>query len=285
MASDEVEAAKRKKRLSQALGKGGYALLSIGSLLSVKDLHLFDHPAFGEHATAVFDSFVHLQPGVTPALRPTVTVTAGGNEVICRPNWRIDGFALGQSRHLGEPRVTGGGKSESGDIDHALLTRVEADIVDITRESTGGDILLLGSTDPTPETPPKSNADLADERAQSVKSLMDSDLHPPRTPETHRQVMVLNKAMSLDGEGGKGVARVLFGAEETSGRSVVACVSQPKEPQATVHEGSSSASELGSESMATLILGLFLGAFATLTAALALFLMFRAMHKDRPLKS
>jgi hypothetical protein len=207
----------------------GIALISGGSFAVIKSLNVFENGAIN------FDSFIHSE--FTGSGAPGLVVSDGGVGMACDPRWSIDDFAIGWSRHLGKDLSSGGRKLEPPTTGSELGDRIAQVAKLITDEGREGTLIVIGSTDPLKfyNKPIHYNADLAQDRAQEVKQGLEQAFAtlskgPPR------KIIVANEALTYtdkkdpppDVAVSNGLARLLFGPGETSGRSALICVMEAR---------------------------------------------------------
>lgn len=218
--SEDAEADKAKSSNWRAAGKAatkaaGITLFSAGGVAIGKDAHIFDNGVVN------IDSLVHLELGGQSS---STKISDGGAALNCNPRWSIGPFALNKNNYLEKDQAPATDAGSGKD----LALRAQEVAKTIKAEAPSGPLLLLGSTDPLTKREANYNVGLAADRALKVQSLLQEHFG------TERSVMLGNDELRQnvpdDGKTtvGNGLARMIFGREETSGRSVMVCVLEPQ---------------------------------------------------------
>jgi hypothetical protein len=233
-----------EKAAAAGAGSLGGGLIAFGGFGLFKDSHILENGEF---------SLVHNQFGGSGR----VEVNDGGVGLNCDSRWIVHPFWTGSSSRV-EAGPGNAGDPQPPDATHqpantaeAPFPQLKARVSDIANDlrtlTETGDILVVGSTDPKPfhKGGATTNESLALARAQQVGDLLKDDLssaHPLR------HILVANDKMTFAEPLPPGVkapplntttdhlARALFGAKESSGRSVLICVME-QQPHGVVVSG------------------------------------------------
>lgn len=207
----------------------GLTLLAIGGITLIDSLHVF------ENGVLNLDSLIHTEITGEPGPSGRTMVSNGGVGMVCDPSWAIDDFAVGWSRHLGKDASDGGRRDEPEGVGKELGDKVRTIAASITSQSHGGTLLVAGSTDPLQfyKRPIRYNANLAATRAGVVQAELAEAFRVAGVP---RNIILANEVMTFaDSRSGppdplisNGLARMLFGPNERSGRTVVVCLLEPR---------------------------------------------------------
>lgn len=198
----------------------GVTLASLGGVTILNDLHFFEQGSFN------LGSLVRMDLAGGPA---GVTVHDGGVSLRCDPQWIVQPFALGAPNRLDTDRRVPADESTASE---QLAARVEQVADALAQDAPSGSLLVIGSGDRHEAV--GRNVDLAEQRAAIVRKSLEEGLAKAAPDAAPREVLLGNQALtSAPGNGAPdspplGLARLLFGAEEASARSVQVCVLQPR---------------------------------------------------------
>lgn len=214
------EFAPRKKRaLSKAFA---ITLISLGGVTIIQDLHIL------EEGVVNISRLIEIPPEPSTVSSATSTPTpASGLAIRCDPRWTVGSFGLAWDKHLETPvsrhrRIP----EPDGDNDDAqLVARIDEIAAGISREAPGTDILLFGSGDSSNRL--AHNAGYAQRRAQTVQRLLGIALRRQALGRPPPNIVVANDVLTeptADGASSDGLARLLYGEDERSSRSVKLCL-------------------------------------------------------------